>query len=82
MSPHLIILKILIQFRLICISDYIIFNYINLNGNAGVIMMHLGILYIISYGVYMIIKYFNFPIRKVENVAVTEEETILGTENV
>ena len=37
-------------------------------------MMHLGILYIISYGVYMIIKYLNFPISKVENVAVTEED--------
>ena len=52
----------------------IIFNYINLNGNSGVIMMHLGMLYIISYGIYMIIHYLNFPIQKVQDIAVTEED--------
>ena len=52
----------------------IIFNYINLNGNSGVIMMHLGLLYIISYGIYMVIKYINFPIKQVQQTAVTDED--------
>ena len=37
-------------------------------------MMHLGMLYIISYGIYMIIHYLNFPIQKVQDIAVTEED--------
>jgi hypothetical protein len=52
----------------------ILFNYINLNGNSGVIMMHLGLLYLLTYGIFMIIRNVNFPVSKMKNTAVTDEE--------
>ena len=52
----------------------IIFNYINLNGNSGVIMMHLGLLYLLTYGIFMIIWNLNFPVKKMKDVAVTDED--------
>ena len=52
----------------------IIFNYINLNINTGVIATHLCILLILTYGIYIIIHYLNFPIQAMKTIAVTDED--------
>jgi hypothetical protein len=51
----------------------IIFNYMNLNINSSVIMIHLGLLYMICYGIYTLIGYLNFPIKNIKTVALTDE---------
>ena len=52
----------------------VIFNYINMNVNSSYIGMHLLIVYLISYGVYLIISYLNFPIRGLTNTAISDED--------
>ena len=52
----------------------IIFNYINLNANAGSIGMHIMLLFIVTYGVYLIISYLNFPIKGIKNNAYSDED--------
>jgi len=52
----------------------ILFNYINLNGNSSVIMIHLGLLYLLTYGIFMIIQNLNFPVKNMKNTAVSDED--------
>jgi hypothetical protein len=82
-STALIVFVVLYSFVFIAFVLYvnfdlyrlrIIFNYVNLHGNTAVIMMHLGILYIMTYAIFMIIWNINFPVKGLKTIAISEED--------
>ncbi len=52
----------------------ILFNYINMHGNSSAIFMHLGLMWLFSFVIFMIMWNINFPLRGVKTTAISEQE--------
>lgn len=52
----------------------IIFNYINLHGNTGNIFMHLLLMWLFSFVIFLVMWNINFPIRGIKTTAISDEE--------
>lgn len=52
----------------------ILFNYINLHGNSSGVFMHLGLMWLFSFVIFMIMWNINFPLRGVKTTAISDQE--------
>lgn len=52
----------------------ILFNYLNLHGNSANIFLHIGLMWMFSFVIFLLIWNLNFPLRGVKTTAITDEE--------
>jgi hypothetical protein len=52
----------------------IIFNYVNLHANGGLLMLHIGLLWLFSFLIFLIMWHINIPLKGVKIVAISPED--------